>query len=187
MGRKSRIDTELSPDDRAEFRRLLGSGCLTIDELTDWLEAHGYDISRSAVGRASQRQAALAARLRETRAITDGLAAELGEAATQGRQGRLLVETSRSLVLDFLTRADTGEGGLDPKDVMMLGKGLAELAKAARYDQDFEQKVEVRARKLAAEMAAAKAGEMVEKAGPSAGLSAETIARLKADFLGMGG
>jgi|GEM_PF-6405595 len=179
MGRKSRIETELSEGDLVEFRRLLGSGRLTIDELTDWLDGHGYDISRSAVGRAAQRQAALAARLRETRAITDGLAAELGEAATQGRQGRLLVETSRSLVLDFLTRAETGEGGLDPKDVMMLGKGLAELAKAARYDQDFEERVEKRAQAMAA--------EMVDKAGPPAGLSADVIAKLKADFLGMGG
>ncbi|MBB4287736.1 phage protein Gp27 family protein [Roseospira goensis] len=151
MGRKSSIDTQLSDEDRAEFRRLLGTGRWTIDELTEWLDQRGYEISRSAVGRAAQRQAALAARLRETRAITEGLAADLGEAATQGRQGRLLVETTRDLVLRFLSQTDVGEAGLDPKEVMMLGKGLSELAKAARYDQDFEEKVEVRARKLAAE------------------------------------
>lgn len=187
MGRKSSIDTQLSDADRAEFRRLLGEGRMTIDALTAWLDERGYEISRSAVGRAAQRQAAVAARLRESRAITEGLVQELGEAATQGQQGRLLVELSRSLVFDFLVKAQAEDVELDPKSAMMLAKGLAEFSRAARYDQDFEEKVETRARKLAAEMAAEKAGEMVEKAGPSAGLSAETIGKLKAEFLGMGG
>ncbi|KAA5603763.1 DUF3486 family protein [Roseospira marina] len=190
MGRKSRIDTELSPEDLSEFRRLLVAGRLTIDELTDWLEARGYEISRSAVGRAAKRQALMAARLRESRAITEGLVQELGDAATQGQQGRLLVEVSRSLVFDFLTQVqDAGGDGaaLDPKDVMMLGKGLAELAKAARLDQDFEEKVEVRARTLAAEMAAKaidNAAAEAQAAGEQ-GLSADRLAALRRGILGV--
>ncbi|MBB4268164.1 phage protein Gp27 family protein [Roseospira visakhapatnamensis] len=179
MGRKSRIDTELSPEDLSAFRRLLGEGRLTIDELTDWLDERGYEISRSAVGRAAQRQAALAARLRETRAITDGLAAELGEAATQGRQGRLLVEITRDLVLRFLSQVEIGEAGLDPKEAMMIGKGMAELARANRLDQDFEEKVEARARKLAAEMAA-QAIDEAEAEAQAAGEQGLSAARLKA-------
>jgi hypothetical protein len=185
MGRKSRIDTELSPEDLAEFRCLLGEGRLTIDDLTDWLEARGYEISRSAVGRAAKKQAIVAARLRESRAVTEALSRDLGEAALQGKQGRLLVELGRGIAFDYVTNKEEA----DAKDIMMFGKALSEFARAARLDQDFEEKVEVRARKLAAEMAAEKAaekaGEMVEKAGPSAGLSADTIAKLKADFLGM--
>lgn len=185
MGRKSRIETDLSAEDLAEFRRLLGSGKLTIDDLVEWLGDRGYDISRSAVGRAAQKQAAAAQRLRESRAITESLVQELGEAATQGQQGRLLVEMARSLVFDFLTQAQGGQdgeaAGLDPKDVMMLGKGLSELARAARTDQEFEEWVEARAAKLAAERAAS----LVEQAGPRRGLSGETIAALKADFLGV--
>ncbi|MQX36830.1 phage protein Gp27 family protein [Roseospira navarrensis] len=185
MGRKSSIDTQLSEEDRAEFRRLLGEGRMTIDDLTDWLEARGYEISRSAVGRAAQRQAAVAARLRESRAITEGLVQELGEAATQGQQGRLLVEVSRSLVFDFLTQA--GAEGLDPKAAMMLGKALAEMARAARLDQDFEERVEQRAKKLAAEMAARAIDDAAAEAQAAGeqGLSAERVAQMRREFLGV--
>lgn len=185
MGRKSRIETELSPEDLAEFRRILSEGRLTIDDLVEWLDARGYDISRSAVARTAQKEAIIGARLRQSRAIMESLTRDFGAAAIEGQQGRLLVEVVRGLVFEVLSRLDNNED-IDPKLIVQLAKALEALSRAARLDQDFEEKVEVRAKKLAAEMAAEKAAEMVDRAGSSAGLSADTIARLKADFLGMG-
>lgn len=176
MAPKPKIETELGEKDLAEFRRLLATGRLTIDGLTLWLEGRGYQISRSAVGRYAQNFDEVAAKLRQSRHVTEALVAELGDAAAQGKQGRLLVEMARSLVFDLMMKLQTAEGDgapIDTKDVQQLGKGLAELAKALRYDQDFEIKVreEVRRQEQAKAMAAAEkalgdeaAAKVVDKA-----------------------
>jgi hypothetical protein len=140
MGRKSSID-ELDPRIRRELKRLILEDQLTIDAIVDHLSELGVDdISRSAVGRYKKREEKLARRLRQSREVTDALATNMSEAETQGKQGRLLVEISRTLVYDMIAGLEEGEN-LDPKDIAMLGKGLAEMARAARFDQDFEQRV----------------------------------------------
>ncbi|WP_051013633.1 phage protein Gp27 family protein [Pararhodospirillum photometricum] len=140
MPRKSRIQTDLSAEDLEAFNRLLAGGRLTIDDLQDWLEARGYDISRSAVGRHVKSYSQVAERLRQSREVVEALARELPDAATQGKQGRLLVEMTRGLAFDLLERMQA-EGDAAPKDIQALGKAFAELGRAARLDQDFEEKV----------------------------------------------
>ncbi len=179
---KPRIETDLSEADLAEFRRLLATGRLSIDALTLWLEGKGYEISRSAVGRYSKSFEQVAAKLRQSREVTEALVAELGDAAAQGKQGRLLVEMARSLVFDFLMKLQSEDAEINSQDVMQLGKGLAELGRALRLDQDFEIKIRETARREAAE-AAAKAVD--EEAAVNRGLTTETVAALKARFLGM--
>lgn len=180
MPQKSRIEIELSDADRAEFNRLLATGRLSIDALTTWLEGKGYEISRSAVGRYAQGYERTAARLRQSRAITESLVSELGDAATQGKQGRLLVEMARSLVYDLMDKLQVKEGVADPKDAMMLGKALAELGKALRFDQDFETKVREQVAKEEREKAAAAVATVAKEAG----LSEETAATIRAKIFG---
>lgn len=184
MAQKSRIETDLSDEDLSKFRRLLASGRLSIDALTTWLDAKGYEISRSSVGRYAKSFDQVARKLRESREVTDALVAELGEAAAQGKQGRLLVEMARSLVFDFLMQAQSNDIALDPKSAMMLGKGLAELGKALRLDQDFETKIREQAAKEALERAAQELDEAAQAATAAgeAGLSAERIAELRRVF-----
>lgn len=174
---KSRIETELSDDDLAEFRRLLGAGRLTIGALAAWLAGRGYEISRSAVGRYSQKFETVAAKLRQSRAVTEALVTELGDAAAQGKQGRLLVEMTRGVVFDLLTKLQTEEVEIDTKDVQQLGKGLAELGRALRLDQDFELKVRQAALKEAAEKLESVTREA--KAAGEKGLSEDRIAQLR--------
>lgn len=191
MAPKSKIETELSEDDLKDFRHLMATGRCSIDSLVGWLDKRGYEISRSSVGRYSQSFERVAARLRESRKITEAVTSELGEAAVQGKQGRLLVEMTRSLVFDLLMKLQPKEGedgdevGISAKDVMMLGKGLADLGKALRQDQDFETKVR---EQIAAEERE-KAAEIVEQAASKAGkgLSRAAVDSIKAEILGVAG
>ncbi|MCA1973376.1 MAG: DUF3486 family protein [Caenispirillum sp.] len=182
MAPKPKIETELGEKDLAEFRRLLATGRLTIDGLTLWLEGRGYQISRSAVGRYAQNFEEVAAKLRQSRQVTDALVAELGDAAAQGKQGRLLVEMGRTLVFDLMMKLHSAEDGetIDTKDVQQLGKGIAELAKALRYDQDFEIKVREEVRR----QEQAKAAKVATGVAKEAGLSDEMANAIARKILG---
>lgn len=175
---KPRIEMELSEADLAEFRRLLATGRLTIDGLTLWLEGRGYAISRSAVGRYAKDFDEVAARLRESREMAEAIVRELGPEATDGRQGRLLVEMLRTLVNEHLMKKLRGEdGGLDPQQFMFLAKALKDAAGAARLDQDFEVKVRTAALKEAADKLGA--ATAAAKAAGEKGLSEERIQELR--------
>lgn len=145
-GNRSAVEMELSVEDRGEFDRLLGTGRLTLDGLVLWLAGKGYEISRSSVHRYKSRYDQWAARIRRSREATQVLAAELGDAAVQGQHGRRLVEMARILVDDFMSTLPE-DRQLDAKEIALLGKGMAELARAARLDQDFEVKVREAAEK----------------------------------------
>jgi len=143
---KSTIET-LPEDVLGRLNSMIGKGRFTVDQLAGWLDEQGHTRSRSAVGRHSKGYRFIAAELRQSREITEALVAELGEAATQGKQGRLLVEMVRSLVFKLLVKlqkieaSDENVSAIDSKDVQQLGKGLAELGRALRFDQDFEEKI----------------------------------------------
>lgn len=181
MPRKSSIKT-LPREILERLNFLLTEDVLTLERITAWLDEVGHPRSQSAVHRYKQTIEKVAGRLRQSREITDAVARELGDAAVQGKQGRLLVEMTRALVFDLLTRlqdaAEAGDGVvLDPKDVHHLGKGLAELGRALRFDQDFETKV----REEITKEAAASAGEAARKAG----LSDDVRQRIEEEILGL--
>jgi len=181
MGRKSLVEMLLTEEDRASFDKLVAAGRLSVDGLADWLVERGYEISRSSAHRYASKYSAVAARMRQSRAVVEAMAAELGDSEMQGRQGRMLVEMTRSLIFDFLAKiseaGEDAEGGIaiDTKDIQQLGKGLAELARAQRLDQDFETKVHdiVRAKLLAEQKAAL---DSMEVAG---GVTAQTLSIIR--------
>lgn len=180
---RSRIEMELSTDDKAEFDRLLASGRLTVDGMVVWLEGKGYAISRSSAHRYSQKFEEEARAFRESREVVKALATELGESAVEGQQGRLLVELARSLAYDWMMSLRREGGSVDAKDIAMMGKGIAEMARALRLDQDAEEK----ARRMAREEAA-RALDAAEKEAAQAGekgLTSDRIAQLRRDFLGV--
>ena len=67
--------------------------------------------------------------------------------------------------------ADTGLPVFDTKDIANLGKGLAELGRALRLDQDYETKVR---EQIAAEEQA-KAVAAVERVGNEKGLTEDVV------------
>ena len=184
MGRKSSIDEQLSPEDRTELNKKIGNGGMTLDALVQWLDALGYEISRSSVGRYAVNINDAAQMMRESRQVTEALVAELGDASALGQQGRLLVEMLRTLVFELLLKIQNGEvESINSKDVMQLGKGLAEIAKALRSDQDYEEKIRTRLEKEIREQAANAVDEVARD--NEKGLSRDTVDEIKRRILGI--
>jgi hypothetical protein len=123
--------------------------------------------------------------------MANALAENLGDAAVQGKQGRMLVEMARTLAFDLMVKIDQmqeradrdayedGSGIatplIDSKDVQQLGKGLAELGRALRYDQDFETKLRDTIREEEREKAAAE----VEAVAKKGGISDKALAQIR--------
>lgn len=147
MGRKSSL-RRLPPEILQEVNRLLSEGRATLAEILEHLRGMGVEtVSLSALGRQKQRIDKVAAKLRQSREMTEALVREIGPSVVEGQQGRLLVQTLRDLVFDHLvTRVEEGDVD-DPKALMALARTLKDMAQANRLDQDFEAKVRERVEK----------------------------------------
>ena len=147
MGRKSSL-RRLPPEILQEVNRLLSEGRATLAEILEHLRGMGVEtVSLSALGRQKQRIDKVAAKLRQSREMTEALVREIGPSVVEGQQGRLLVQTLRDLVVDHLaTRVEEGDVD-DPKALMALARTLKDMAQANRLDQDFEAKVRERVEK----------------------------------------
>lgn len=177
MGRKSSL-RRLPPEILQEVNRLLSEGRFTLAEILEHLRGMGVEtVSRSALGRQKQKIDKIAAKLRQSREMTEALVKEIGPSVVEGQQGRLLVQTLRDLVFDHLA-ARVEEGDVDdPKALMALARTLKDMAQANRLDQDFEAKVRERVQKETV--------RAVEDATREAGLSAETVEAIKSRILGV--
>ena len=176
MGRKSSL-RRLPPEILQEVNRLLSEGRFTLAEILEHLRGMGVEtVSRSALGRQKQKIDRIAAKLRQSREMTETLVKEIGPSVVEGQQGRLLVQTLRDLVFDHLAaRVEEGDLG-DPKSLMALARTLKDMAQANRLDQDFETKVRERIQKETV--------KAVEDVTREAGLSAETVEAIKSRILG---
>ena len=161
----------------------LAAGRLTLDDIAAMLRQAGHPRSRSALGRYKKQLDRVGAQLRQSREITEALVAELGPAAGDGKQGRLLVEILRKIVMDQLVdRLDDEGGGLEPRDVMFLGRALKELSQSTRLDQDFDVKNAERIAKHERD----KAVKAVEKVARGGGLDPATLKRVREEIYGVG-
>ena len=175
MGRKSTL-RRLPPEIQTEINRILSEGRLTLDELLEHLRGIGVEgVSRSALGRQKQKIDKMAARLRQTREMTEALIREAGPSAAEGEQGRLLVRSLRGLMLNYLAQVE--EDDADPKSFMAIARSLKDMAQANRLDQDYETKVRERIQKETV--------KAVEESAKEAGLSAETVEAIKSRILGV--
>jgi len=192
MPKPSKLDRFFSHEEIIKLAQYLRENpSLTVDEFRDELADKGLDVHRSTAHEYQRKLTALGNRMRQSKMMAESLVSELGNAANEGQYGRALVEMARTLVFEFQSKVlDGSAGDLDTKDFAFLGKALKELAQAARLDQDFEMKVaEIRAeaeRQVRAE-AAKKLDAAAEEANNAgeAGLSADRVAQLRREFLGV--
>lgn len=127
MARKSSI-TGLPPEVRAELDQRLAEGRFTLNSLIDFLEEQGHVISRSALGRYSQKFDQVASKLRESREVAAAFAKELG-AVPNDEMGQMLIEMVHTLAFKAsLGQSDKSDKDVKAMDVMLLAKAVKDLA-----------------------------------------------------------
>jgi hypothetical protein len=188
MARPSSID-QLPEDVRVLIGQLRGRGW-TIDQILEHLGGLLDRVpSRSALGRHIQGLDAIGEKMRRSRQVAEALVRELGD-APESKAARLNIELLHSAILDLHMRAADGEEidvdgkaalAGNPEGTMMLAKALDHLAKASKSNMDFIQAAEARAVARTKREAAG----AVETVAKEKGLSADTIAAIKAGIFGV--
>lgn len=184
--RPSSID-RLPPEIREAIGRLRDHG-RTIDEILDHLRSMEIEVSRSALGRHVQAMEKVGERLRRSRAVSEALVRQLGD-APESKTARLNIEMMHSFVFDLLALAEeSGEEGeamqamlRNPKAVALISEAVERLTKASRHNADFVEQVE----KRAAARAKTEAAKAVDAVAREKGLSADTLAAIKASIFGV--
>lgn len=183
MARPSSID-KLPEAVRAKIGELRMAG-RTIDEILahlGTLSAPDELPSRSALGRHVKGLAAVTERVRNSRAVAEAIVKELGD-APESQAARMNIELLHGAVMELFTGA--GDGGEafapDPKSVMFLSKAMADLAGASKKNVEFITAVE----KRAGERAKREAATAVELVAREKGISADTLAAIKAGIFGV--
>ena len=182
MVRKSSIDRL-----PAKIRDLIGSlreQGRTIDEIHAKLEELDVDVSRSALGRYTQQIDQLAEVLREGRVVSQAVMDKI-EDAGDDRVARMNIELMHTVVTKLLL----GQTDIDAKEAAFLAGALKNLAAAGKADMDREIKIREQAARQAREAMARQLDAATEAASDAGerGLSAERVAQLRRDFLGVRG
>lgn len=181
MPPRSKIETDLSPELRAELdRRLAEGGFGGYQALTDWLREEGFEIGRSAVhvyGQALQR------RMESVKAATQAAReiAALTPDEEDHRSGAIVSLVQSDILSTLLALQDVESTDDKIKRMQMLNaaaKNIATLTRASVQLKRFQGEVAQRAR------AAADAAAKVGRAG---GLSDEAIEQIRAGILGIVG
>lgn len=149
MTRASSI-RRLPPELRDLIHQKLDQGA-TIAEIRAALADLGAEVSRSGLGRYKQRVDKVAARLRQSREMAETIVQKMGPQATEGKQGRFLVQMLTSITGDYMLRRINDDSGEDvgAEEIQRLARALKDTAAAGRYSQDFELKIREEARREA--------------------------------------
>ena len=168
-----------------EIRELIGGlreQGRTIDEIREKLQELDVDIPRSTLGYHMKKIDAVGERIQEKRVLAETLVERLGD-APESRMARLNIELAHGMLQKNMMNEQGEEIAHDPREAMFLSTALQKLTAAdkAIAERDIKVRQET-AKELTAKLDAV-AGE-AEKAGER-GLSAERVAQLRRDFLGV--
>jgi hypothetical protein len=151
---------------------------ITLDQILEKLRELGVaHVSRSALGRYTIDLDKVGDRLRRSREVADVLMKRLGD-GPESRTAQLNLELMHSVIFDLTAGGEDGEGiKLDPEQAMFLGRALKDLATAQKTQAEFILKVRAETAKEAA--------ATVEKVAKAKGLTAETVAAIRSEILGL--
>lgn len=145
-----------------------------LDEFNGRLADRGFGkVSKSAFSRWSVRKAIQFRRLDEVRAITSDVVTGLG---TDGAD-QVTVAVAEMLKVAIY---ESLEGQLDPKSIMELSRALGSAVSAQKASAEHRRKLE---EQVNAKVEAA--AEVAETAAREAGLSADRVAQIRRDVLGV--
>lgn len=181
MARPSTI-SQLPEKVRAKITVLRDQG-RTIDDIMVHLEKLDVEVSRSALGRHLKKQQLVAERIRRSRQLAEAVGREFGDDDTS-KVARTNIELLHSLLMKVMIGDEDdvdGEVILDTKEAMFAATAIEKLSKASKLDIDRELKVREEERRFAKEKAAAAAVKVAKKAG----LTADTVNKIKSEILGV--
>jgi hypothetical protein len=153
----------------------------TIDEILDRLTALGVKVSRSSVGRYAKNARQAMERFQQAREVAKVWTEQFGK-DPEGDIGQLLPQMLHAVAFAQVNHmADeapdlSGDDGVSPKHVALLAGAIKDIASAQKITADRILKV----RQETAEKAAIE----VEKVAKAGGMTADTIAMLRAAVLG---
>lgn len=177
MSRPSTID-KLDVSLRAEINRLRVDSGYTIEQIVEYLKSMNTSISKSALGRHVKKLAEVGARIREARAVAEGIAPTLAD-KDDGQLLNLNIELLQAAIMRIASATDdSGEDvQLKASEAMAIGKALEASAKAQKINADRVLKI----RKETAE----KAVKAVDKiAARMPGLTNEMRTQIRQAVLG---
>lgn len=183
MPRQSNI-RRLPPELRDLIHRKMDEGA-TLEDIRNALAALGAEVSRSGLGRYKQQVDKVALRLRQSRQMAEAIVQKMGPHATEGEQGRFLVQMLTTITGDYmLRRMEEGGEDVDVDEIKSLARALKDTSAASRYSQDFELKIREEARKEA-EAKLTKATEQVAaEAGQQSLTPQDVLERVRAIYRG---
>ncbi|ROV54484.1 DUF3486 family protein [Neisseria chenwenguii] len=179
MAKRSTIATLPRNVVAAFERRLAENGFSNYTELTEWLNAQGYEVSRSAVHRYGQkverRFASIKASTEAARLIAEG-AADEGDTRSEALMAMLQTELFDALVQ--IGEMDNEElNALDRFGVMAEGaKKISGLISASTRLKEYQAKVKAKVQAAA---------EDVAKQAKKGGLSEESVEAIRKHILGI--
>lgn len=156
-------------------------GPITVDQFVSFLDELGLDIARSTAHRHLQKWQRAARRVRRVREFASAMSLELEE-GKEDQTVRVLAETVADMAFEMVEAIQEGET-VGAKDLANLGRMVKDLSQGLALSAQRQLKIrEEIAKKLAKQLDsavqdAAAAGEK--------GLSADRIAQLRRDFLGV--
>ncbi|MGH7027364.1 phage protein Gp27 family protein [Brevundimonas sp.] len=176
---------KLPPDvrDRLEdWLREFRAGRLELDEVMHRMDAQFADQdvplpSRSAVHRHSQKVQALAERVQQSRDVANQVIAQIGPDLTDGKGFQVLVQGFQSLAFDLMANLGPGET-LDAENLMFLSRAIQAVTSARKTDADLH----MRLKQEAAKEAAAAVDRVAKR---EAGLTSDTVDKIKREILGI--
>lgn len=188
-GPKSKIDT-LDPAIKAEIDRLLFVEERTLDDVVQYLQALRLEDapSRSSIARHAATTAKLRADMDRMRSVTGQLVQEFGDQDNDA--SRFLLQIAQSIAFKLMDNQAGKNDGIDVGEFMALMRGLKDLTSARKSTFDAEEKILERIRRATEAATAAaldKAEAAVERIASRRGLSADAVADMKAEFLGIRG
>jgi len=151
----------------------------TVDQILEALQGIGADVSRSAVGRYTFKVRSTMAKLREAREVAKVWADKFGS-EPDGDVGQLVGQVLHAVAFaqaSHMADAEPGqEDGPGPREVMFLAGALKDLASAGKINADRILKVR--------KETATKAADEAVKVAKASGMTADTVAKLRAAVLG---
>ncbi len=181
MARQSSIDTLPEPI-RDALHALLRDPAINQLEATkrvnDLLEQEQSNVrvSKSAVNRYSQRMDQIGEKMRQSRQIAEMWIGKLGN-QPQGQVGKLLNEFTRTMAFETALSMSEGDEPVPPKLLKELSLSIKHLEEAASVNEKREREIR---RQMAEEAANA-----VDTAAKSQGLTADSVALIKQQILGI--